>query len=103
MNPLYQAYFSKYRFLFTALAVWLVLICVSDYTPIKKWEMNRELAALRKQESYFRQEINKTHRERSEISRSAATLETFARERYLMRRTNEEVFLLMDENGNPIE
>ena len=38
-----------------------------------------------------------------EITDADASLETFAREKYMMKKDNEEVFVLVDEEGNPVE
>ncbi len=86
-----------------AITIWVVLIALSDYNPIKKYQMSRELSELEAQKEFMEKEIIRVHKERQEITESNASLETFAREKYMMKKDNEEVFVLVDEEGNSVE
>ncbi|MFT4033621.1 MAG: septum formation initiator family protein [Siphonobacter sp.] len=91
------------RFRTAAILVWLLMIFISDYSPWKQFQMTRELSGLKEQKAFIEKEIVRIHDERKAISASSASLETFARERYLMKKDNEEVFVLVDDQGKPIE
>ncbi|PQA56142.1 FtsB family cell division protein [Siphonobacter curvatus] len=95
--------FKPSQFRILAGIVWFVMICISDYSPFKQWEMSRELVALKEQKKFMEKEIVRVHDERKAINESPTSLETFAREKYHMKKENEEVFVLVDEQGNPVE
>ncbi len=86
-----------------AITIWVVLITISDYNPLKKIQMSRELSELEAQKAFMEKEIVRVRQERKEITQSEGSLETFAREKYMMKKENEEVFVLVDEQGNPVE
>ncbi|MDQ1086882.1 septum formation initiator family protein [Siphonobacter sp. SORGH_AS_1065] len=91
------------KFPVIAITIWVVLIALSDYNPLKKYQMSHELSELEAQKAFMEKEIVRVHKERQEITESDASLETFAREKYMMKKDNEEVFVLVDEEGNPVE
>ncbi|SDM88931.1 FtsB family cell division protein [Siphonobacter aquaeclarae] len=91
------------NFRLLAFLVWFGMVCISDYNPYKQWEMGNELSELKDQKAFMEKEIVRVHDERKAISASPSSLESFAREKYLMKKENEEVFVLIDEQGKPVE
>lgn len=88
------------RFPLVLLVAWLVAVCLSDYSPITQYQRWQEERTLTKQQAFLRSEIQRIQQERNRI---AASPETFAREKYLMQRPNEEVFVFVDEKNQPLE
>ena len=95
---------QKYRFFtFTAagLLVWMLLFDVNDvFMQIK---MYRELARLADEKKYYVQKLNEVEAERMEVMGNKKLIEKFAREKYLMKKPNEEVFVIVDEDNQPLE
>jgi cell division protein FtsB len=52
------------------------------------------LKDLEQSAAYYRQEIEKTKSELNQLKTDAATLEKYAREKYLMKRDNEDIFII---------
>lgn len=95
---------QKYRFFtlsFAGLLVWMVFFDVNDvFTQIK---MYRELARLADEKRYYVQKLSEVETERMEVMGNKKLIEKFAREKYLMKKPNEEIFVIVDENNQPIE
>ena len=87
--------FLKNRYLLTFLgfAVWMLFFDDRDLyqTLIKQ---KQELNALRSSKDYFEQQIAGTKKELEQLKINAVTIEKYARERYLMKRDNEDLFLV---------
>jgi cell division protein DivIC len=95
---------QKYRF-FTltaaGLLVWILLFDVNNiWTQIK---MYRELARLADEKEYYVQKLKEVETERREVMGNKKLVEKFAREKYLMKRPNEEIFVIVDEDNQPVE
>jgi cell division protein DivIC len=94
----------KYRFYtltFTGLLVWMLFFDVNDvWTQIK---MYRELGRLEDEKKYYVQKIKEVEKERIEVMGNKKLVEKFAREKYLMKKPQEEIFVIVDEDNQPIE
>ena len=77
------------------LLLWIMLFADYDlYTTLK---LRRELGRMKKQHAWYAAEIEKTQEELDELTSDQALLEKFAREKYLMKRDNEDIFVLVPE------
>lgn len=94
-----------FRNFFTAtLLVWLVWVIVLDNNNIRVVFANRmKLEALEKERSILKEKIRLVKKERDEVLGNPKMLEKWAREKYLMRRPNEDVYVIVDENKVPAE
>lgn len=61
------------------------------------WKNQRELARMEDRKEWYAKEIERTREQLHELSSDKALLEKFARERYLMKRDNEDIFVLVEE------
>ena len=95
---------QKYRFFtltFAGLLVWMLFFDVNDvFTQMR---MYRELVRLADEKKYYVQKLNEVETERMEVMGNKKLIEKFAREKYLMKRPNEEIFVIVDEDNQPIE
>ena len=95
---------QKYRFFtltFAGLLVWMLFFDVNDvFTQIK---MYRELARLADEKQYYVQKLREVEIERMEVMGNKKLIEKFAREKYLMKRPNEEIFVIVNEENQPLE
>ena len=53
-----------------------------------------ELTALKETKAYYQAQIDKTRKEVEEIRMNTASLEKIAREKYMMKKDNEELFII---------
>ena len=60
---------------------------------ITQYQYRQQLNELEAEKAYFSEEILRTKTELEELSSNPKSLEKFAREKYFMRKDNEEVFV----------
>lgn len=76
-----------------AMLLWICLFADYDlYTMIK---LRHQLGQLKEQRDRYADQITVTREQLHEISSDQALLEKFAREKYLMKRDNEDIFVLV--------
>ena len=83
---------NKY-FLATAFFVtWLLFFDHNDF--FTQMERRRELKEIRKSKEYFAKQIEADKKFSNDLQFNAATIEKYAREKYLMKRENEDIFIV---------
>ena len=85
---------NKYLIATVFFIVWMLFIDQRDYFQQK--ERRDELHKLEQKKAYYQQEINKTRKELGDLQHSPAALEKYARERYLMKKDGEDIFIIED-------
>jgi cell division protein DivIC len=85
----------KNKYVLTALgfAVWILFIDDRDFITTHFRHVN-ELHKLQARKIYFEGQILTVRKELSELKSNPATLEKYAREKYLMKRDNEDLFIV---------
>lgn len=86
---------NKYLLTGAAFVVWMAFFDQNDM--ISQVEMRMELRQLEEDRSYYEEEITDTRDELEELLTDDQKLERFARERYLMKKDNEVVFVIVPE------
>ena len=71
-----------------------------DRDLVTNYHHRRQLNELQKSAEYYRQEIEKTKAELNQLKTDAATLEKYAREKYLMKRDNEDVYIIKPKSSS---
>ena len=78
------------------LSSFLFLLFISffdDRDLVSNHHHRQQLLELEKSKQFYEEEISKTRAELKQLKTDAATLEKYAREKYLMKRDNEDIFL----------
>ena len=88
---------NKYLLSFLFLVVWVLFFDEND-SITQKGRLN-ELSILNKKKNYYKSEIETAKQELSDIQNNDDALEKFARERYLMKKEGEDIFII--ENPQP--
>ncbi len=57
-------------------------------------EIQKELDDLRSERDYYQKELNKVQQERNALLNDSLQLEKLAREKYFMKRDNEQVYII---------
>ncbi len=96
----FKFYKNKFVLITIALLVWVLFFDKNDLkTLLKSKEDVRQLEAER---DYYKKEIKDMNREIQELTTNPEALEKFAREKYLMKRDNEDIFIIVeDEDQDP--
>jgi len=91
--PVYMR--NKYFVSAAAFVIWLAFIDSKNF--ISQYELTSEVNKLEDQKSFFMEEIVKTRKEQEELLSSPDKLEKFAREKYLMKKDDEDLFIFTEE------
>jgi len=83
---------NKFFIAFAAFTVWMLFFDERDIFTMS--HQRQELRELQKSEKYYTEQINKEKTELENLKNSPATLEKYAREKYFMKRDNEDLFLI---------
>ncbi|MFD2521758.1 FtsB family cell division protein [Emticicia soli] len=98
------AFLHKYHFyVLTAfgLLVWISFFDGSNLiSQFRLWQKYRELED---EKEYYVEALKKVKHEEKEVMGNTDAMEKFAREKYLMKKTGETVFVIVDENNQSIE
>lgn len=68
-----------------------------DHDLWTTWKLRRQLHDLREEHGYYAGQIQVTRERIDQLNSDAALLEKFARERYMFKRDNEDIFVLVAE------
>lgn len=90
---------NKYLLATLLFAVWVSFFDRNDL--ISQYRYRQKLARLEKDKDYFVNEISKTRNELEQLKTDPKNLERFAREKYLMKKDNEDIFLIVTNNSSP--
>ncbi len=85
---------NKYVLVLLFFIVWMMFFDQRDFFEQKT--QKDELEKLEKKKAYYIQEIEKTKKELGDLENNPETLEKYARERYLMKKDGEDIFIIED-------
>ena len=89
---------NKYFITFMAFLVWMLFF--DNYNIFKRVEYNNELNDLLKQKEFYLTDIANDKEALHELMTNEETLEKFAREKYLMKRDNEDVYVVIRQDSD---
>jgi len=87
--------FKNYYFLTIIIfAVWITFFDTNNL--LSQYENKKQLKELMIQRQYYIDEIEKNRETTIDLTTNIENLEKYAREKYLMKRDNEEIFLVVE-------
>lgn len=86
---------NKYFLTIVGLTIWVAFFDKNDWNTQR--ELRAEVKKLQEERNYFAKEITGITSDIKELSTNPKTLEKFAREKYLMKRDNEDIFVIVEE------
>ena len=84
---------NKYLITISGLALWLTFFDRNDI--FTQYDLKKQVLKLEKERDYYLHEINANNTAIEELHTNQKSLEKFARETYLMKRDNEDVFVIV--------
>jgi len=87
----------KNKYLLTSLAFILYITIFSQNNLIERFSAIHELKKLKSQKEYYLKIIKDNTEKIKELKTDQAHLEKFAREEYLMKKENEDIFIITKE------
>jgi len=93
-------YFLKNKYLLAGsfFLVWMIFFNEKDL--ISEFKRKAKLKELQKSEQHLSETIKETKFELSQLKTNAQTIEKYAREKYLMKKDNEDLFIISPGDAN---
>lgn len=92
-GSLFRRFANKYTFVGLLFAVWIIFF--DQYSLVEKTKLQAKISTLENEKDYYRQKLEEDTRKKEELMSSRDNLEKFAREQYLMKNENEEIFVIV--------
>lgn len=87
---------TRYAFSLLVFAVWMLFF--DQYNIVYQMGLRAELNDLRNSKEWYKEQINQTRSDLEELLSDDKKLEKFAREKYLMKKPNEDIFVIVEED-----
>jgi cell division protein FtsB len=88
----------------TATLIFFVWICFFDRNDlISEVKLVYKINKLKGERTYYQKQTDATNEELKELQTNPANLEKFAREKYLMKKDNEDVYVIVDKNNKLLD
>jgi cell division protein DivIC len=88
-----KSFYFLFSFFFL---IWMLFIDTNDfYTQFK---LNQKRKNLESQKEYYQEKISQVKEERDELFSNGQRLEKYAREKYLMKKETEDLFIIVKED-----
>ncbi len=87
-----------HNFYFVSIAaffVWMLLLDSNNL--VARYKLGSKLNALEDEKAYYQEKIKEVNRDRSELFGDNESIEKFAREKYLMKKESEDIYVIIEE------
>jgi cell division protein DivIC len=74
---------------------WMLFLDSNDF--FSRFKLSAKLRQLENEKTYYEEKIQEVEKDREELFGDRESIEKFAREKYLMKKENEDVFILVEE------
>jgi len=86
----------NFFFLFGAFFLfWMLFVDSNDL--FSQYQLSRKLKGLEAEKEYYKQKIEEVKQDREELFSDPELLEKFAREKYLMKKESEDLYIITEE------
>lgn len=90
----------KNKYLIAATVFVVAMVFFGENDLLTQFRRTRELERLNQGKQYYQQQIATTRKELKEMKEDPASLEKIARERFFMKRDNEDVYVIPENSTN---
>ena len=73
------------------------MLFISDSNLFRQYQLTNKLRKLENEKAYYSVKIREVEKDRSELMTDEALLEKFAREKYLMKKEKEDIYVIVEE------
>jgi cell division protein FtsB len=95
MNRILDFVRNKYLLSIAAFIVWMLFFDKNDM--ISQFEYRSQVNKLQEEHDFYVKEIDRVTKDLNELNTNLKTAEKFAREKYFMKKDNEDVFVIIKE------
>lgn len=101
MNKIFELisimpWWVKNSYFVIAFAFFVWMIFFDRNNVLTSYNTNNKLSELIEQKTYYQLEIEKVNKLKEELFSTAENKEKFAREKYLMKKDNEDIFIIVE-------
>lgn len=90
------AVFRNFYFLaFVIFFGWMLLLDSNNL--VARYQLRSKLSALEDEKAYYQEKIREVRKDRSELFGDRESIEKFAREKYLMKKESEDIYIIVEE------
>lgn len=75
--------------------VWMLFLDSNDF--LSRYKLSAKLRSLENEKEYYQEKIQEVEKDREELMGTRELLEKFAREKYLMKKQTEDIFIVVEE------
>ncbi len=86
---------NKFFIVTLAFIVWMLFFDKNDL--VSQYEYHQQVNSLKQERDFYQTETEKVNKDLDELTSNPQKLEKFAREKYLMKKANEDVFVIVKE------
>ena len=97
MKRLIELFRNKYFLCAFAFVVWMLFFDKNDM--LSQYEYRSQLNKLQEEKDFYTKEIQQVRKDLDELTTNRERLEKFAREKYLMKKENEDVYVIVKEKS----
>lgn len=95
LRQIFRKFTNKYTFVGLLFLLWIAFFDKNSF--VEKAQLRHKITTLTKEEEYYQKKIEEDNRKMKELLSNRDNLEKFAREQYLMKNSNEDIFIIVDE------
>jgi cell division protein FtsB len=95
MKKLFRLFSNKYLLATAAFIAWMLFFDHNDF--MSQWDYHIQLTKLRNEKAFYQKETEKVKKSLEDLSTNKESFERFARERYRMKKDNEDIFVIVTE------
>jgi len=96
MNRLFELFRNKYFVATAAFVVWMLFFDRNDM--LSQYEYRSEVNKLQEEKDFYEEVTFQVKKDLKELSTNLKSAEKFAREKYFMKKDNEDVFVIVKED-----
>lgn len=86
------------NFYIVTAAIFLIWMLVLDSNNlIARYQLSSKLNALEDEKEYYQEKIQEVEKDRNELFGDRESIEKFAREKYLMKKKSEDIYIIVEE------
>lgn len=97
MKRLIDLFKNKFFLVTVAFVVWMTFFDKNDL--LSQYQYHQQVSQLEQERDFYKTETDKVSKDLEELTSNPQQLEKFAREKYLMRKDNEDVFVVVKEKS----
>ncbi len=96
-------FFKKYinnKYFYTGLAFVVWMVFFDSDNLLQQMKLNKKINNLEQKKSFYQKEITKNQSAIKALTYDTAQLEKFAREKYFMKKDNEDIYVIIRSKSN---